>query len=77
MNKDMAIKHFRNEVMPTIKQEEKENNGGKPNYERREQYWKKYLDIALDNGWINEEKYNRWTTPPFCNSQYDPQAMRN
>ena len=77
MNKDQCIKHFRNEVMPTIKEEENATNNGKPNYQRREQYWKKYLDIALSNGWIDEEKYNRWTVPPFLNSQYDTQALKN
>lgn len=77
MTKDQAIKHFRNEVMPTIKQEENEINDGKPNYERRERYWLEYLDVALKNGWINEEKWNRWTTPPFLNPQYDTQNAKN
>lgn len=66
MNKDMAIKCFRDQVMPTIKDEEKEKSEGYPNYERRKQYWNEFMKIAHGRGWINSEKFHRWTTPPFC-----------
>ena len=77
MNKDNAIKCFRDQVMPTIKEEEKEHNNGNPNYQRREQFWLKFIEIAFNRGWINREKYERWTIPPFVNSRYDPQNTKN
>lgn len=77
MNKDTAVKCFRDQVLPTIKNEEKEKNEGKPWYERREQYWKEFMNIALQRGWITREKYERWTIPPFCNTRYSTNNQKN
>jgi len=72
MNKKEAIHKFRQEVMPTIKQEEQERRLSHPDYERREKYWNKFLEIMVDEGYLSQEKVDSWEIPPFCNSRYDP-----
>jgi hypothetical protein len=65
MNKKDAVKKFRAEVMPTVRQEEQEKNGGEPNYPRRAQYWRKFLEIMHERGEIRDFQMN-WKEPDFC-----------
>jgi len=76
MNKKEAEQKFRQEVMPTIKQEEQERELSHPDYERRERFWNKFLEIMMDGGQVSQEKANSWEAPPFCNSKYDPRKEK-
>lgn len=75
MNKKAAEQKFRQEVMPTIKQEEQERGLQFPDRFRRKQYWDMFLEIMVKKGELEQEKADTWTTPMFCNPVYD-QAIR-
>ena len=64
MTKSRAVEIFKNEILPQIKEYEKDYTTKDSCMRSLE--WSYFIDMLCKEGYITESQYNRWSTPSIC-----------